>query len=395
MPRRRDLAVVASLGLLLGLAGWLFYLHSFASVLGEGWMVYDNAVRAYFEGNLPLLYDGERFTALLNARFAAWLAQPLPLHPWLYPPHYLLFLLPFGLLPFAAAGALFLILGFAGLLAALWRFARGGAERAAIAASILLCPASAITVCVGQNTFLTCALLVGGFGVMERRPLLGGALLGLVSYKPQLCLMVPVALVAARQGRALAAAAGSALLFASVSVALLGVAPWQQWIELLTAPNPVFEQWQVLARLNGQSVFANAMLLGASVQRANLAQAAALLIAAACVWWCYRRRIADDLALAVLLAATMLAAPHVIPYDGVLLGIAATLFFNRGYADGFRFGDTALALFVWASPLTNPPSVFLFGYLTPPLMLLFMAWVMARGARDRVRASAGGMLRPA
>jgi len=35
-------------------------------------------------------------TAVLNARFAHWLAHPLPLHPWLYPPHTLLLLLPFA-----------------------------------------------------------------------------------------------------------------------------------------------------------------------------------------------------------------------------------------------------------------------------------------------------------
>jgi len=393
MSRQRDLAAVAGLCGLFGLVGWAFYLHAFAGVRGEGWMVYYNAVRAYFEGNLPLIYDGVRSTALLNARFAAWLPNPLPLHPWLYPPHYLLLLLPFGLLPFATAGGLFLILSFAGCLAALGRWARSRAEGAAIAASILLCPASAITVCVGQNTFLTCALLVAGFGMIERRPALAGALLGVATYKPQLWLMVPVALLAARQWKALAAAAGLSLLLALLSVAVFGLAPWQEWLALMTAPSPVYEQWRIIARLNGQSVYANAVLLGASVPLANLAQAAAMLLGGLCVWRCYRRPMAGDLALAVLLAATVLAAPHVLAYDGVLLGIAATLFFNRAYADGFRFGDTALAVLVWASPLTNPPSVFLFGFLTPPLIVLFIAWVMARGRRDAI--AAGGVLSPA
>jgi alpha-1,2-mannosyltransferase len=395
MSRRRDLAAVAGLCSLFGLAGWAFYLHSFADVPGEGWMVYDNAVRAYFEGHLPLLYDGERSTALLNARFAGWLPHPLPLHPWLYPPHYLLLLLPFGLMPFALSGGMFLVLGLAGLFAASRHFARRGRERAVFAASVLLCPASAMTICVGQNSFLTCALLLGGFGSLARRPVIGGALLGLLTYKPQLWLMVPVALVAARQWKALAAAAAAALLLAGSSVAVFGLEPWRAWFELMLAPSPLIQEWTAIARLNGQSVYANAILLGAAVPLANLAQAAAALSAAGCVWWCYRRPIAADLGLAVLLAATMLAAPHVIGYDGVLLGIAATLFFNRAYEDGFRFGDTAIAVLVWASPLANPPSVFVIGFLTPLLILGFIAWVMARARRDAARIASGRVLSPA
>jgi len=49
----------------------------------------------------------------------------------------------------------------------------------------------------------------------------------------------------------------------------------------------------------------------------------AALGAVGCVFWCYRQPMADDLHLAVLLAATILAAPHVIDYDTPLLGVAA------------------------------------------------------------------------
>lgn len=395
MMKRRDLVPVVALCGLFGLAGWVFYFRIFAELHGEGWMVYYNAVRAYAEGNLPLLYDGEQFTALLNARFAGWLTHPLPLHPWLYPPHYLLMLLPFGYLPFAPAGVLFVVLTLAGAIAASWRFVHSEQERGILAGSILLSPASAITVCIGQNTFLTCGLMLAGFGFIARRPMLGGALLGLPTYKPQLCLMVPVALVAARQWRALAAAVVAALLLALLSAALFGVSSWYDWIDLMTAPSAVYEEWRAIAQFNGQSVFANAALLGAPIPIAHLVQAAAALFAAVCVWWCYRRAVAPDLALAVLLAATMLAAPHVIDYDAVLLGIAATLFFNRAGADGFRFGDTAIATLVWASPLVNPPSVFPIGFATPLLIAVFIVWVMARGHRDAARIAAGALLRPA
>ena len=104
---------------------------------------------------------------------------------------------------------------------------------------------------------------------------------------------------------------------------------------------------------------------------------------------------ADDLRLAVLLAATILAAPHVTDYDTLLLSVAATLFFVRAYADGFRFGDITVAVLVWASPLINPPTVFQLGFVTPLLVALFIGCAMARGRRDAVQSAPGGILNPA
>ncbi|MGH6977404.1 MAG: hypothetical protein ACREED_10295, partial [Stellaceae bacterium] len=157
----------------------------------------------------------------------------------------------------------------------------------------------------------------------------------------------------------------------------------------------VYTQWEAIARINGQSSYTYASLLGAPVALANLAQALAVIAAAGCVWWCYRRPMADDLRLAVLLAATLLAAPHVIDYDALLLGVAATLFFVRGYADGFRFGEVTVAVLLWASPLINPPTVFRLGFVTPLLVVLFMGCVMARGRRNAVPAAPGEILTPA
>lgn len=379
MSRQQNLAVIIGLCGVFGLAAWVFYLRAFAGVFGEDWMVYDTAIRAYFGGQLGLLYDGERLTALLNEQLGAWLAHPLPLHPWLYPPTYLLLLLPFGLLPFAPAGMLFLALGFLALVAAGFAFARGGAARGLLAASFLLSPATAITVCLGQNTFLTAALMLGGFAALPRRPVVAGMLLGVLAYKPQLCLMVPVALLALGDWRAIAAAALTFGGMALLSIAVFGVAPWHDWFVLLTTPSALFEQWQRIARLNGQSIYAEAVLLGASPFVANLVQAVAALIAAATVWWCHRRPMTQDLRLAVLLAATVLAAPHLIDYDALLLGIAATLLVLRAVEDGFRFGDAILVVLVWTSPLANPPSVFALGFATPVLVLLFIAATLRRG----------------
>ncbi len=378
MTAERNLAIAAGLCSVFGLAAWAFYLHAFAGERGEDWMVYYTAIRLFFDGHIAQLYDGDRLTALLNARFAPFLAHPLPLHPWLYPPLYLLLLLPFGFLPFVASGIVFLALGFAAMLMAGFVYARRARSRALLVASLALCPASAIAVSLGQNTFFSCALLLGGFGLLGRAPIFAGALLGLLVYKPQLWLMVPVALIADRQWKALGAAIVTIAVVGVASVAVFGPEPWRQWIALMATPNALFAKWSTIARLNGQSVFTYASLLGAKAPLANALQAAATAIAALWVWACHRRHIDAESRLAVVLAATVLAAPHIIDYDALLLGIAATLAFARALDRGLRFAETMLLVLVWVSPFVNPPSVFPVAYATPFLILAFIVWAMRR-----------------
>ena len=57
---------------------------------------------------------------------------------------------------------------------------------------------------IGRRTkqYLDGGLFGGGLSLLERRPLLAGGLLGLMIYKPQLGLLIPVALLAGRHWRA-------------------------------------------------------------------------------------------------------------------------------------------------------------------------------------------------
>src|SRR5881398_2977203 len=69
------------------------------NALGSDWMVFYSGSQWFFDGRLDALFDGARFTAYLNATFAGWLSQPIEFRPWVYPPTYLLAMLPFGTLP--------------------------------------------------------------------------------------------------------------------------------------------------------------------------------------------------------------------------------------------------------------------------------------------------------
>ncbi len=375
--RRREWLIIALLCGAVGLRGWVFYYVGLRGKPIQDWMVFYQAASAWHDGDLAVIFDGTRLTALLNQRFADFLAVPLNLHPWVYPPSFLLFIVPFALLPFVASWAVFQLVTFAALAAA-FRCIAARREVWILVLSTLLCPATPFSVFTGQNAFLTAALLVAGIGLAPRRPVLAGVLLGLLSYKPQVCLMVPVALIAARQWRVLAAAATAAGLLALASLAVFGTEAWRYWFDLMLSPSELYQAWVVNGRRAGMSMFAWASVLGASDHVANLVQGAFFVGAAGCTWWIYRRPAPPRLRLALLLAATMLASPHVSTSDAVLLGIAATIFMLSLQESGPGFIDAIVSIALWMVPMVNPPIIFPLGLVTPPLICLFIACVTAR-----------------
>src|SRR5690349_3446123 len=135
-----------------------------------------------------------------------------PFHNWGYPPTLLFLTQPLGSLPYWAALMIWTVLGFAIYAAVVLRELAPSA-RAAACGLLLLAPATIVNVVTGQNGFYSAALLLGGIVALERRPVLAGVLFGLLTMKPHLGVLVPLALVMIGAWRTIAAAALTAVLF--------------------------------------------------------------------------------------------------------------------------------------------------------------------------------------
>ena len=110
-----------------------------------------------------------------------------------YPPVLLLLLItPLALMAHVPALLAWLAAGWYAFYRAL-RLAMPGQGALLLA---LAAPAVFVNAVGGQNGTWTAALFGGGLSLLERRPLLAGGLLGLLIYKPQLGLLIPVALLA-------------------------------------------------------------------------------------------------------------------------------------------------------------------------------------------------------
>jgi hypothetical protein len=242
-------------------------------------------------------------------------------YAFFYPPIYLLYCLPLGLLGFQAATAAFV--GITGL--AYWRVATWLLPGCTVAA--LAYPAVIVNALFGQNGFLTTALFGAAVLALPRRKLLAGAAFAGLCYKPQLAVLIPLALAAAREWRALAAMAVAVLALAAITIGVFGIGTWQAFLAELPLARHTLE----VGLTNNApwiSVFRAVRSLGGSIAAASAIQLPFTLGALAAVAWaCLRRR--QDGIQAVLPVALFLFTPFVLAYDLVLLAVPAAWLLRR------------------------------------------------------------------
>ena len=311
--------------------------------------------------------------------------DPARYHPFAYPPSYLLVLWPLGHLPgWAMCAALIAISLPLYLWATVGRDWRSPALLFALAA-----PTTTIEIVCGQSSFLAAAFLAGGLRLAAGNPIVGGMLLGLLTYKPQLGLLVPVALVSARMWRTFAAASLTACGLVLLTTMLFGGAIWPAWAAAL----PAFSHNIPILSSKGlhlmPTIFGAMMQWGAAPATALLPQYAGTAVAAALVWVLFRAG-PQPLAGAGLLVAALLATPYAFAYDMPIVATAVIWVVAERHRAGDAFGTGELFILVLAmiAPITlvdaNPR------YPLPLLSLILLLGVIVRRCRRL-----GGTTRPA
>lgn len=322
------------------------------------------------QGNV---YDAAAHAAAQRAFFA----QDGFYTAFFYPPPFLLFCYPLGLLPYFPALSLWLATTGAAFLIA----ARQWLRRVGLAQPIWILfaafPPVLITITHGQTSFLTAALLGLGTLLVLERPLLAGALIGMAVIKPQFGLLVPLVLLLTGQWRTVAAAGATVALLGLAATAAFGPGIWRDWLEVGSTAQLVMDQG-VVGFAKMQSLFAAAMLLGAPIGVAYALQAAlTLAVAGALAWASWRRRYNLALAAAMLTGA-LLVTPFVLDYDMVLL--AFPLIYMT--ASGFRPWEKLVCLLTFIAPTFARPLAMEAGIPIMPLVLAALFVLLLRRALE-------------
>lgn len=250
---------------------------------------------------------------------------------WHYPP------------PFLAVAALLALMPYA-LAFVVWAFGTFPAYLIAVRAiigersGILLAAAFPAVLCNfvdGQNGFLSAALFGGALVMLIERPILAGVCFGLLTYKPHLGLLIPIALIAGAHWRTIATAAIVAILMALASWLAFGTATWLGFIGNIGHTSQAFlaDGWANFGKL--QTAFGLTRTLGFNEQTAWTVQAIVALSAAAAIVVLWRSRAAYEIKAAALGAGAMLATPYLYTYDLVVLAISLAFLWRMGRANGF------------------------------------------------------------
>jgi len=306
------------------------------------WWIYDSAglgiptdfVNVWAAGRLAL--DGQPAqawdwniqkqveVALLGQNFTGYFA-------WHYPPPFLFVASLLAHFPYAVAFIGWALVSLVPYLA-MMRAIVGRPFGLLLAVAM---PMAFNNVLVGQNGFLTAALIGGTLYLMPVRPILSGICLGLLSYKPQYGLLFPLVLIAASQWTVFFTAAVVTLAMALASWLAFGTESWQaffQWV-------PMFSQafltegkapwWKM------HSLFALVRTFGGTEQLAWIFHwifAGSVAVVLALMW---RSRLRYSVKAAALATGTLLTTPYLCMYDMMVLAIPVAFLLRMGLSSGF------------------------------------------------------------
>jgi hypothetical protein len=303
---------------------------------------------------------------------------------WHYPPPFLLAAAVLALLPYAPGLLAWVALTLPAYLAAVRRIV--GQPAGYLLA--LAFPATLWNAAVGQNGFLTAGLFGGGLALLQRRPVLAGACFGLLTYKPQFGLLIPVALLAGRHWLAIVAAGATALLLHAAAFLALGAEPFVAfWHSIAQTNRAVFAEGR--AHLDKmQSTYGLMRTIGLPASLAWAAQGAVAVAAAIAVALAWAGRLPFPVKAAAVATGALLASPYVYVYDQVLLAVPVAYLLRDRLAAGPARAE-------WIALVLAGLLILTFPAWDLPTGLLAVAIVAGLVARDARRCRREGPPSPA
>ncbi|WP_179400617.1 glycosyltransferase family 87 protein [Burkholderia guangdongensis] len=384
-----DRVVVYSCAMLLAAgvltALWATMSHGFTTrdVIrpGSDFAVFWTASDMTLHGHAASVYDSRAFAHAQYALLDQF--QSGMFLPWLYPPTMLLFVAPLSLVPFLPAYFLFFAGSFLCYAHALRTLTglRVLLPRPRLAALVVLAyPAVFIAFMQGQNSIATAGIAALALVHLDRRPIVAGLLISLLAIKPQLAVLFPVALIAARAWRAFAAAAVGTVAFVCASLMISGTGAIHGAIHAVSSVQSYHLMRSAAYWDASPTTFAALRLAGAPLSIAYAMQFAVAMLAIASTVGVWRRTRDLRLRAAVLAIATLLTTPYLWHYELTWLGIAVFCLVAYGLEAGWLPGDQGVIVLAWLLPVFELCNRVLHAPQFGPVVLLAVLFVVVRRA---------------
>lgn len=355
-PRVRRWSVAFLIGIVLAIGAMALTAHGindfkgrplgtdFSDVYAAGQLVLQGAPEAAF--------DRGRHYRQEQAIFGS----DTPFYGWHYPPFFLVIAAALAFLPYVPALLLWQIATLSAYLLALRALLRAGpapglAKDPLWIIVALAFPAVFVNVGHGQNAFLTAALLAAGLALLDRRAWIAGICFGLLAYKPQFAILIPIALAAGGYWRSFASAAATVVVLIAVTTVAFGPDIWPAFFASGHFSRTVVLEQGSTGFEKIQSVFAAVRLIGGSIPVAYVFQGAATVAVAVVTALVWRSEASAALKGAALCIGVLLATPYCLDYDMVVLAPAIALAVSEGLAGTFKPGEKTALAALWLVPI--------------------------------------------
>jgi Glycosyltransferase family 87 len=270
--------------------------------------------------------------------------------PFLAPAWVALAAVPFGLLGPQIGGHVWVLCGIACLAAGLWLAVRPR-PRDAILPAFAGVPTAVFMLNAQLDGFV--ALGLGAALALWSRPYLAGLALGLTLMKPQLVLPLAVAVLAARRWKVLAGWAAAGLVLAVPTLVLDPRWPLD-WLAQTRATVAPISREVDLPHLG--------VLLPDPAQTAAVAFLTVLAVGGVVLLAARRRHDLRDAA-AILVAGGVLAAPHALPADMVLVSLALAAWGRARWFDWLAVSVATLVAAITPAPVPAVVGVLTIGWM--------------------------------
>ncbi|MBI1214617.1 MAG: DUF2029 domain-containing protein [Alphaproteobacteria bacterium] len=344
--------------------------------LGTDFMDVWAAGRLSLRGHPADAYDYKKHYAVQKAALPYKQDVKPPFFGWHYPPIFLLLATALAMLPYVWALFVWMAATLPMYLAAIRAIIPG---RVAMTAALAF-PGAFMTLGHGQNSFLTTALLGGGLVLLKKRPWIAGVLFGLLCYKPQFGMILPLALLAGGHWRAIFSAGFTVVAVCALSWLAFGTETWIAFFHSLgLTRHYVLEQgptgWEKI-----ESIFSAVRMLGGGIQLAYAAQMFESVFCTLCVIAVWRSpAVEDGLKYAMLVTAAMMSTPYILDYDLTAMALPMAWLAVTGLRDGFLPWEKITLVVMFVLPVIAR----LLGKLTttpvgPVMMIYFLAMLLHR-----------------
>ena len=219
--------------------------------------------------------------------------------------------------------------------------------------------------------------------------MLAGVLLGLLAYKPQFGLMIPLVLIATGEWRAVAAAAATVIALTVAATLAFGPHVWDAFLASTRFTRTVVLEQGDTGWHKIQSIFSWTRMWGGSIPLAYALQGTVTAALAAALVWLWRSAAAFPLKAAAICIAAILATPYSLDYDMMVLAPAIAFLAADGLEHGFLDWERSALAGLWLVPLvTRSVAEWTLIPLGVPMMIVSFLMVHAprgHGQRRRTR----------